>query len=182
MLAMHALNPANSNAIDMQIADIARSGYFARPLKSSGLQGPALATWAARVSSISASRCGCLETSRVTPSRCGSCPIDCSEFATAWLHLDGLHRWCFRHKWDMHGQCTGRDGQLSGQTRAWRQLSRYGRALQQDGEPAKTAGVETLDSFGFNTLTAQTYSNLIMFILPYVRMLLSGVQLRYIVY
>ena len=39
MLAMHALNPANSNAIDMQIADIARSGYFARPLKSSGLQG-----------------------------------------------------------------------------------------------------------------------------------------------
>lgn len=53
-------------------------------------------------------------------------------------------------------------------------------AAHKDGEPPKTAGVETLDSFGFNTLTAQTYSNLIMFILPYVRMLLSGVQLRYL--
>ena len=186
MLAMHALNPANSNAIDMQIADIARSGYFARPLKSSGLQGlpwprellesPALS----QPPDVGAVRLQELRQADAAAVR--STAQSLRQHGFIWMDFTG-------DVLDTNGTCMASALEEMGSFLAKHEHGGNSHAMEghfsaahKDGEPAKTAGVETSDSFGFYTLTAQTYSNLIMFILPYIRMLLFGVQLRYIVY
>ena len=167
VLAMNALNAVNSNAVDIQVADMIKAGYF----------GPSQPP---DVGAVSLQKLRQGDAAAVQ-----STAESLRHHGFIWLDFTG-------DVLDTNGTCMASALEEIGNFLAKHEHGGNSHAMEghfsaahKDGEPAKTAGVETSDSFGFYTLTALTYSNLILLllhfhILPYIRMLLSRVQLTYV--